>query len=52
MFSSIAMAMFYPIESLGNRAKNGRQSNYTRPTDGIYPILWGKKWTRFLAIYS
>ena len=26
--------------------------NYTRPTDGIYPILWGKKWTRFLAIYS
>ena len=44
--------MFYPLETLGSGTKNGRQSDYTRPTDGIYPILWGKKQTRFLAIYS
>ena len=48
----IIMSVFYPLETLGNSSKNGRWSEYTRPTDGIYPILWGKKWTRFLAIYS
>ena len=44
--------MFHPLETLGSGTKNGRQSDYTRPADGIYPILWGKKRTRFLAIYS
>ena len=44
--------MFHPLETLGSGTKNGWQSDYTRPADGIYPILWGKKRTRFLAIYS
>ena len=35
----IIMSMFYPLETLGNSAKNGRQLDYTRPTDSIYPIL-------------
>ena len=47
----IIMSVFYPLETLGNGAKNGRQLDYTRLTDGIYPILWSKKRTRFLAIY-
>ena len=48
----IIMSVYHPLETLGNGAKNGRRSDYTRPMDGIYPILWGKKRTRFLAIYS
>ena len=48
----IIMSMFYPLETLGNSSKNRRQLDYTQPTDSIYPILWGKKQTRFLAIYS
>ena len=47
----IIMSVFYPLETLGNGAKNGRQLDYTRLTDGIYPILWSKKRTRFLTIY-
>ena len=46
------MSLFYPLETLGNSSKNGRRLDYTQPTDSIYPILWGKKQTRFLAIYS
>ena len=48
----IIMSMFYPLETLGNSSKNGWRSDYTQPLDSIYPILWGKKQTRFLAIYS
>ena len=48
----IVMSVFYPLETLGNSSKNGWRSDYTQPTDGIYPILCGKKWKRFLAIYS
>ena len=48
----IIMSVFYPLETLGISSKNGWRSDFTQPTDGIYPILWGKKWTRFLAIYS
>ena len=47
----IIMSMFYPLETLGNGTINTWQSDYTRPTDGIHPILWGKTWKRFLAIY-
>ena len=48
----IIMSVFYPLETLGISSKNGWRSDFTQPTDGIYPILWGKKRTRFLAIYS
>ena len=48
----IIMSVFYPLETLGNSSKNGWWSDFTQPPDGIYPILWGKKQTRFLAIYS
>ena len=48
----IIMSMFYPLETLGNSSKNRWRSDYTRPTDGIYPIFGGKKRMRFLAIYS
>ena len=48
----IIMSVFYPLETLGDSSKNRRRSDYTRPTNGTYPILWGKKWTMFLAIYS
>ena len=48
----IVMSMFYPLETLGNSSKNRRRSDFTRPTDGIYPILWGKKQARSLEIYS
>ena len=48
----ITISLFYPQETLGNSSKNGRQLDYTRSTDGIYPILWGKKRTRFLAIIN
>ena len=48
----IIMLVFYPLETLGNGTKNGQPWDYTQPTDGIYPILWSKKRTRFLAIYS
>ena len=48
----IIMSAFYALETLGNSSKKGRRTDYTQPTDGIYPILWGKKRTRFLAIYS
>ena len=37
--SVVIMSMFYPLETLGNSSKNGRRSDYTRPTDGFYPIL-------------
>ena len=30
----IIMSVFYPL--------NRQQSDYIRPTDSIYPILWGK----------
>ena len=33
----IIMSVFYPLETLGDSSKNGRRSDYTRPTDGIYP---------------
>ena len=46
------MSVFYPLETSGISSKNWRRSDFTQPTDGIYPILWGKKQTRFLAIYS
>ena len=48
----IIMSAFYALETFGNSSKKGRRTDYTQPTDGIYPILWGKKRTRFLAIYS
>ena len=48
----IIMSVFYPLETLGISSKKGWRSDFTQPTDGIYPILWGKKRTRFLAIYS
>ena len=38
----IIMSMLYPLETLGNGTKNGWRSDYTQPTDGIYPILRGK----------
>ena len=47
----IIMSVFYPLDILCNCAKNGRPSDNTQPTEGIYPILQGKKWTRFLATY-
>ena len=50
--SVVLLSMFYPLETLGNSTKNRRRSDYTQPADGIYPILRGKKQTRFLAIYS
>ena len=50
--SVVILSMFYPLETLGNNTKNRRRSDYTQPTDVIYPILRGKKQTRFLAIYS
>ena len=50
--SVVIMSVFYPLETLGNSTKNRRRSDYTQPADGIYPILRGKKQTRFLAIYS
>ena len=48
----IIMSEFYPLETLGDSSKKGWRSDYTQPTDGIYPILWGKKQTMFFAIYS
>ena len=48
----IIMSVFYPLETLGDSSKNGWPLDYTRPMDGSYPILWGKKRTMFLAIYS
>ena len=35
----IIMSVFYPLETLSNGTKNGRQSDYTRHMDSIYPIL-------------
>ena len=52
MFSSYHNVRVLPLETLGISSKNGRQSDSTQPMDSIYPILWGKKRTRFLAIYS
>ena len=43
----IIMSVFYPLETLGDSSKNRGRSDYTWPTDGIYPILWGKKQTMF-----
>ena len=48
----IILFVFYPLETLGNGAKNRRRLDYTRPTDSIYPILWVKKQVRFSAIYA
>ena len=38
----IIMFKFYPLETLSDSSKNRRQSDYTRPMDDIYPILWVK----------
>ena len=37
----IIMSVFYLLETLGNTSKNGRRSDFTGPSDGFYPILWG-----------
>ena len=50
--SVVTVSVFYPSETLGISSKNGQRSDFTQLTDSIYPILWGKKRTRFLAIYS
>ena len=32
----IIMSVFYPLETSGNRSKNGWRSDYIRPTNGLY----------------
>ena len=43
--------MVHPKGSLGNVTKNRQWLDYAELTDGFFPILRGKYWMRFIAIY-